>query len=523
MNSFFFSAVLIFLLVFTGCSDVALKKEPQKFSFYELCFNFPKVPENTTEKDVKTAGSAYEDHLALAGITVLKRRNTNFSVCYFLDSFPDLATPLKEVDNNISQYLLSAYFKADFSSLYGIFANGKKSVMIHDFIPFLRKLPLHVEKNEGIIITGLNSKILFIARYLEILQIDHDIGFNGDGKMMVNIKPDLSERWKMIPFLFDALELEDFVSPIPGDFAILDSCLKERISLKLIVPSWELSSVPVARDVGLGNEDALVFSVGAMSLPFDEETLLKFFYTISNSYLLPPSSGLYYSPNFKGSGVTPTVLLYSSELAISGEYSLSPEMIYMWMSSVNTQLESYSDHFYANLLSLKIAGKLYSGTPSFLGGSDLVNTTAAVPFEKIREMLFHKGNISVFGSVNSSLYLFSEDIISEFSTVTDISKTERIKALYGSPDNSDRSIISFVVRSANAEVIANRIGSTLKESGFVPLQNLFEQISINDSWGSVSVSVEKEQEGKILDLYEKNFKLLNNTVSVGVYRVEKKE
>jgi hypothetical protein len=260
-----------------------------------------------------------------------------------------------------------------------------------------------------------------------------------------------------------------------------------------------------------------------MSLPFDEEILLKYFYSISKSYILPPSSGLYYSPNFKGSNVRPTVLLFSSELAISGEYIISPEMIYMWISSVKMQLEEFPDAFYANLLSLKIAKKLYTGNPSFLGGAELVNKTTAVPFENIAKMLFHKGNVTVFGSISSSLYLYDGDIISEFANLLEIDRSPGVKAVFGSPENIDRSIISFVVRSANAEVLTEKVSNGLKEEGFIPFQVLFEQVSLNDAWGAVSISVDRNSEKKILDLYEKKFKLLNNTMSIGVYRVAKEE
>jgi hypothetical protein len=304
---------------------------------------------------------------------------------------------------------------------------------------------------------------------------------------------------------------------------VLNDCRDEKVSLKLSIPSWDVSPVPVANDKVVGNEDALVFSVSSMSLPFDEEIMLKYFYSLSKSYLLPPSSGLYYSPNFKGSSVRPTVLLFSSELAISGEYVISPETIYMWVSSVNSQIEEFPDTFYANLLSLKIARKLYTGSPSFLGGAELVNMTTAVPFENIAKMLFNTGNVTVFGSISSSLYLYRGDVISEFSNLIEMSKAASVKAVFGSPENSDRSIISFVVRSANAEVLTDRMVADLKKDGFTPFQLLFEQVSLNDAWGSVSVSVEKGREKKILDLYEKRFKLLNNTISVGVYRVSKEE
>jgi hypothetical protein len=63
----------------------------------------------------------------------------------------------------------------------------------------------------------------------------------------------------------------------------------------------------------------------------------------------------------------------------------------------------------------------------------------------------------------------------------------------------------------------------LIENGFNIISTLFEQVSQNDAWGAVSFIISNEDEKKILDLYEKNFKLLDNTVSLGVYRVTKKE
>jgi len=519
------SCLLFFfiLAVISGCSDTVIKKDLLKPGFYELCYSFPKLPENTTENDIRTASEAYEEHLTGNGITVLKRRHTADSVCYFTDSIKDLSLPRIELENNISQYLLTAYFNSEHSSLYGVFPGKRRSEKITDNIPFLRKLPIYIEKQEGLVISGTNRKMLFVARYLDVLEIENEFGFNDKGRMVISVRSDESERWKMIPFLFDLLNLDEFVSLLPGDYAVLNECREEKVSLKLSIPAWAVYSVPVAKDKGVVNEDALVFSVSSMSLPFDEETLLKYFYSLSKSYLLPPSSGLYYSPNFKGSNVSPTVLLFSSELAISGEYIISPEMIYMWVSSVKTQLEQFPDSFYANLLALKIARKLYTGTPSFLGGSELVNKTTAVPFENIAKMLFHTGNVTVFGSISSSLYLYNGDIISEFSNLIEMQKVARVKALFGSPENSDRSIISFVVRSANAEVLTGRIGDDLKKEGFDPIHLLFEQVSLNDAWGSVSVSVDNKSEKKILDLYEKKFKLLNNTMSIGVYRVAKEE
>lgn len=515
---------LILLLIFavSGCSEAVVKKDQISVSFYELCFNFPKMPENSTLEDVTEASEIYTGHLNKKGITVLKKRSSKESVCYFIDSITDFSTPQTQTSNNIADYLLKAYFKKKNSSLFGIKQQGRSFFKVHDFVPMNRKLPLHVEKNEGMVFTGLDRKILFLARYLEALEIPNIFGLNEVGRMIVEIGADRSDRWKMLPFLFEALDLESLISPVPGDYAIINNCNISKIDMKLNVQGWELSPIPVAAGMGVGSEDAFVFSVSLMSLPFNEETLLKFFYSMANSYLLPPSSGLYYSPNFKGSTVRPVVHLFSSELAVTGEHYFTPEMIYMWVSSVNRQLEEYPDAFYANLLSLKIAKKMFTGTPSFLGGSELVNMTTVVPFEKIREMLFHKGNVTVFGAISSSLYLYNEDIVSEFSTVKDIAGTKRVKAVYGSADNSDRSVISIITRSSNAEILIGDITEILKTEGHNSILTLFEQVSINDAWGAVSIVVRADDEKKILELYEKRFKLLNNNVSIGVYRVEKK-
>ncbi|MGI6394226.1 MAG: hypothetical protein ACOX2F_05785 [bacterium] len=508
----------------SGCGKtVIINKDLRKPAFYELCYNFPKLPENTEENDIKTALNEYEEHLNEAEITVLKRKNSSDSVCYFIDNFKEIPPFQKEIENNISQYLIHAYFNEEHSSVYGIFPGGKEAKKLKDNIPFLRKLPLYIDKHEGLVISGTNKKMLFMARYLDVLEIKNEFGFDEKGKMVINVKQEGSNRWKMVPFLFDLLDLGEFASPLPGDYALLSEKVNEKVSLKLNIPFWEKFEVPTAKEKVLGNEDALVFSVGTLSLPFDEETLLKYFYSLSKSYLLPPSNGLYYSPNFRGSNVSPTLLLLSSELAISGEYAVTPEMIYMWISSVASQLGSFPDSFYANLLSLKIAKKLYIGTPSFLGGAELVNMTREVPFENIAKMLFYKGNVTVFGSLESSLHLYQGDIISEFPTLTDLSKSARIKAVFGSPDESGRSIISFVVRSANAESLTENISSDLEKKGCFVIQTLFEQVSLNDAWGAVSVVVEKKDESMLLELYEKKFKLLNNTLSVGVYRVEKEK
>ena len=184
-------------------------------------------------------------------------------------------------------------------------------------------------------------------------------------------------------------------------------------------------------------------------------------------------------------------------------------------------MKNYPDKFYANLLSLKIAKKRYTNTPSFLGGAELLNMTTEVPFERIRQYLFSGGTATVFGSLDSHLYLYSGDLLSEYSSYIDISKTKPIKAFYGLPKSSDRIIVSFVLRSANSEGIVEKISEILKDNNFEVIQILLESVSKNDAWGSVSVATNLKNEKKLVEIYEKNLKLLTETLSIGVYRVSK--
>ncbi|HPG35759.1 MAG TPA: hypothetical protein PLG63_05440, partial [bacterium] len=57
------SCLLFFfiLAVISGCSDTVIKKDLLKPGFYELCYSFPKLPENTNENDIRTASEAYEE------------------------------------------------------------------------------------------------------------------------------------------------------------------------------------------------------------------------------------------------------------------------------------------------------------------------------------------------------------------------------------------------------------------------------------------------------------------------------
>ena len=104
----------------------------------------------------------------------------------------------------------------------------------------------------------------------------------------------------------------------------------------------------------------------------------------------------------------------------------------------------------------------------------------------------------------------------------EISEVSGFKALFGDPEINDTSIVTFVVRSSNASEIIGKIEKSLAEKGFESIHRMFENIGDNDGWGSVSVKTALSNEGKLMNMYEKNYKTLDKTLSIGVYRVAEK-
>ena len=514
-------SVLIVLIILTsGCAGTQIKTQAP-VGFYELCFSLNKLPGNTADKDLYEAAEIYARNIEKSGYNVLKRNVSRNSSCYFVDNVPDFMQVTEKARSNIAQYLLNAFFNKENASLYAVSLDRKSAFIKFDNIGRDQKLPIYMKIDNGLVLTGSDRKMLYAARYLEMLKIDHQFGYNEKGELIINVSSDSSERWMMVPFLYRSLELDEFVSLLPGDYAILATCRSKETDVEFRIPPWNYSKVPFIAKEGFASEDALVFSAGVLSLPFGEDVLLKYFYTLAESYRLPMSSSFMYSPNFNGVNVKPSVMLFSSEFLINGDSIFKPEKILLWIKSVDQQLKEYPDDFYANLLSLKIAKKLYTEKPSFLGGAELLNMTTEVPFESISQHLFIPGTVSVFGSMESNLYLYSEEVLSEYSSYVDIKKSKAVKAFYGSPKNSSDIIVSFVLRAHNSEVLIEKISTILADNGFDVFQTLIEHIAENDSWGSISVKTGTDKENKIVDIYNKMLKKLNNTLSIGVYRVSK--
>ena len=502
-----------------GCHSEAVKTE-YAYDFYELCFYFKKLPAKAVQHDAEIAAEIYSDYLSGRGIKVLSKNSTLLKSCYFIDKEPDFSEfSAENTENRVSGYILKAFFRQQSASLYGIKNSGKTSRKIYDEIPLNNKTAPAETFENGAEIRGTDPKMLYFSRFLDNLKIKNSFGTNAENRLVLNVPEDSQGRWKIFIFLYDTLDFGNIFKPLPGDFALF-SGFGENLSETTVKKSgWKKTKIEKTDDVT--EKNAIKFNQGAMNLPFSEEALVKYLYSLAYNYQLPFESDSFYSPNFAYSSVIPQLYLFSGELVFSGRVP-DPEHLFMWIISSERQLETYPDTFYANLLSLKIAKKLVSGDKTFLGGKDLENKKMFIPSEKIRELLFKTGNVSASGEAFDFIYLFEGETILESADAADISEVSGFKALFGNPEINDTSIVTFVVRNRNAAETVAKIEKSLAGKGFEPIHRIFEKIGDGDSWGAVSVKTALENEKKLMSLYDKEYKNFDKTLSIGVYRVSEK-
>ena len=516
---------ILFLLfaatIFFVCCNKNEKVEKEDSpDFYELCFYFSKLPAKAALSDVETAAETYSESLSKSGISVLSTESTLLKSCWFLDKEPDFsADSAGNTQNEVANYLLKAFFKKESASLYGVKNSGKIIKKIYDETSFTGKLPAAETIEEGLSFKGWNSKMPYLSHYLDNIGVKNSFGTNQGSGLILNVPADDQERWKIALFLYSSIDFENTIKPLPGDFAIFALCGDEKAETAVKKRGWDKTSV--SKNGSENDRNAIIFKSGAANLPVSEEVALKYIYSLAFTHQLPFASGSFYSPNFASSSVIPQLYLFSGELSFSAP-ATDPESLLLWIISSEKQIETYPDTLYANLLSLKIAKKLVFADKTFLGGKDLENKKQFVDFEAVRNSFFSSGNVSVSGKMTENLYLFSEGTIKESTSVADISEVSGFKALFGDPEINDTSIVTFVLRSGNAAEILDKIEKSLAGKGFEPIHRIFEKIGDGDSWGSISVKTAISNEGRLMSLYDKEYKNFDKTLSIGVYRVAEK-
>ena len=504
-------------LFFVCCNKSEKVEKEDSNDFYELCFYFSKLPSKTSLQDVETASKTFSRTLSAK---VLNENSTLSKSCWFLDKEPEIPGDFSEdTGNEAANYILKAFFNKASSSLYGIKNSGKIIKKINDETTLSGKISSADKLDEGIEIKGRDERIVHLSRYLENLEIKNSLGVDSKPNFVLNIPADIQGRWKTALFLYNSLDFGKIAKLQPGDFALLAFCKDETSAVAVKKRGW--NKAKVEKTAAENGENALNFKLGASNIPFSEEIALKYIYSLAFSHRLSFESGSPNSPAFNFSSVNPELYLFSGKLKFSAPLQ-NPESLFLWVLSSERQLETYPDELYANLLSLKIANRLVFADKTFLGGKDLENKNQYIDFEAVRNSFFGSGNISVSGEMPEDLYLFSGETITESVETTDISEILGFKALFGDPAINDTSIVTFVVRNANASEILDKIEKSLSQKGFEPFHRMLENIKNGDAWGSLSVKTSISNESKLMNLYDKNYKTLDKTLSIGVYRVSEK-
>ena len=512
--------VLVFFCatLFSVCCNKSEKVEKEDSpDFYELCFYFSKLPAKTAESDAETASEIYSAFLKDNGVAVLDKKPTLLKSCFFTDKEPVVSGGYpKNSDNGTAEYLLKAFFNREHSSLYAMRNAGRTIKKIYDEIALTRKISPAETAGEGLEISGFEAKIIYLSRYLNNLEIKNSFGLNREGGMSLVVPADLQGRWRIALFLYETLDFENIMKPEPGDFAVFALSGEYASETNIRKSGWRKENPE--KTAAENGKNTIRFKTGAVNLPFSEEVSLKYLYSLAFGHRLPFENGFAYSPNFQYSSVNPQLYLFSGELAFS-EKIPSTEPLFLWILSSERQLETYPDTLYANLLALKIAKKLVFGDVTFLGGKDLGNKKLYIDFETVRNSFFSSGNVSFSGETPENIYLFSGDTTKESAEPADISEVSGFKALFGNPEISSRSIVTFVVRNHKMSEIIDKIEKSLSQNGFEVIHRIEENLQGGDGWGAVSVRTGIADENKLLQLYEKNYKLIDKTLSFGVYRV----
>jgi len=386
-------------------------------------------------------------------------------------------------------------------------------------IPAAPAVPPAVEPAEGIVLRGSDPRMLSFRTFLARSGMAASFGVDAAGLYVLAVARDESGRQLTVPYLWehgdhasrDLSGLEDvvFVRQMRGVPA----------QLELRIPGWKRAPVPVVTAIA----PRILFRSSTLNLPFDEETLLAFFHGLRDSVRHPGSLSAIYNPLFSGTPFSVRVHLFSAEIRFDGPVSLSPEEFFLWFYTLGQGSETCDDSFYAALLSLKVAKRLYTGVPSFLGGPALLTRSAEIPFGEVRKHLFAPGVPEFSGVGMSYFYAWRGPLAEETTLLVPPGQSVPVKAFFAAPEGAVRSIVSLVVRSVDALEKRQRIVDVLEAHGFSHFGEMYEQVGAQDAWAAVSGSVDPSREKEVISCYEKVLAVMDKTLSMGVYRVGTQE
>ncbi len=523
VKSILWRGAIASLLFFTtiSCSFVAEKTDNKNLSeksFYDICFYPKKLPKNVTERDLNIASDIFMNYFSKS-INFSANNITKKRICFFTNKIPKTENIKWKSDNGTAFYLLTAFFNKDYESIYKINKNSIKK--IYDKIPLKMKSNIiKATQKQGINIKGTDSLIIYFKNYIESIGIPFKFGITKDFQFYINVPPQ-TPFLNILDLLWENFNFKSSVSPRPGDYAFIyfASSKAKKSTVNFVLKNWKKTEVKTFKS----KYPTIKINKSLLNTPFSEDILLRYLYSLKNSYKTINSPAVFYSPQFKGINVEIELLLKHSKIIFKETNPVTIEHLFMWILNSKPNDSELSDTFFANLLTLKIVKKLYTGIPQFLGGAELVNITNSIPWENISKTLFSKNNIEISKNLNTKFYLNFDEKFQEQTTILPKKEAKSFKAFFGAKKGSEYLIASIVLRSKNFQSKAKQMEKIISENGFSIIQKLKEQIEKNDGWASISIILSLKEEEKLLKLFNSTLKPIDKSISIGVYRVKKEK
>jgi len=404
--------------------------------------------------------------------------------------------------------------------LFSCHTSSQFSDLPHEVIPHpVPDLPSVVELSEGVVIRGSDPRIISFHSFLVRSGFTVQLGKDASGQVVLSVAHDADGRYLVVPYLWEHGDYAERIVLSPTERLIAESLYGIPAELEIRLPGWSRSYQRIVA----GPEPQVLFNRSVLNIPFDEETIVTFFHSLRDSVRVPGSLAALYNPLFMGIPVSARVNLFSAEILFGEPMTLSPEEFFLWFYTLREKSAKYDDTFYANLLSLKIAKRLYVGIPSFLGGPSLITRSLETPFEMVSKYLLVPGAIKFSGVVLPYYYTWNGVLPQETTVILPLDEATPVKSFFAASAGSRYSIVSLVLRAADALEKRRTIEEHLRVRGLQPFCELYEQVGDHDAWAAVSVRVEPSREHEIVLLYDTALATVDRTLSIGVYRVGAQE
>ncbi len=519
-----FSTVMtisVFCLILLSCASTEKKEPKYEGGFFETCFYFSAMPENIGYSHLVKASKCFRDEFRgrVRSKNIFEMRFHGKKTCFFSKKRVDKKTEemIFRNRNKKIEYLLNAFFTEKNSSVY--WSDGKRIRKIHDNISEKSKLPFITENTgtDRIVINGYDHRIVHFKNYLKSIDMPFKLGMDKNKDMKLIIEKTDDERFILIPFFWDKFNFREIASHEPGDISVIsENSNKEYAELKMYYEGWEKKEAEIKKS----SRDIIKTKKSVLNSSFNEEQITAYMFDIKNSYKNSRTIAKLYSPKYSGGEITPVVKLFSSELLINSRVIISPEDIFLWIYSADGNFDFRDKSFMGNLLSLKLAKRLYTGTPSFLGGQNLFNRTMNIPFEALKQTLFSENEVVYYGDFKKKQYLYTKSGFSEKSAIKNPGEIKGTKAFFGSTENVRYIVVSVVVRSDLAQEHIKKAKEVFIDSKISIIQETYENTGDKDGWASLSFVVPSDFEQKIIKLFDSSVAPVHKTFSLGVYRVE---